>query len=92
MIRWRHMQYLIRLSDLLQAFQDQENIIVPLMFTRGKKLFERNNPLECCHEIRIGKQNVHANKVYAGMERQKICSPACKLSDLQVSGLPCPSL
>ena len=31
MIRWRHMQYLIRLSDLLQAFQDQENIIVPLM-------------------------------------------------------------
>ena len=39
MIRWRHMQYLIRLSDLLQAFQDQENIIVPLMFYRGEKFF-----------------------------------------------------
>ena len=39
MIRWRHMQYLIRLSDLLQAFQDQENIIVPLLFSRGEKLF-----------------------------------------------------
>ena len=105
MIRWRHMQYLIRLSDLLQAFQDQENIIVPLMFYRGENFFcpysytqgdirefESNNPLDCCHEIRIGKQNVHANKVCAGMERQKICSRACKLSDLQVSGLICPSL
>ena len=50
------------------------------------------NSLECCHEVRIGKQNVHANKVYADMERQKICIRACKLSGLQVSGLPCPSL
>ena len=39
MIRWRHMQYLIRLSDLLQAFQDQDNIIVPLLFSRGEQLF-----------------------------------------------------
>ena len=50
------------------------------------------NSLECCHEVRIGKQNVHANKVYADMERQKICLRACKLSGLQVSGLLCPSL
>ena len=50
------------------------------------------NSLECCHEVRIGKQNVHANKVYADMERQKICIRACKLSGLQVSGLLCPSL
>ena len=33
------MQYLIRLSDLLQAFQDQDNIIVPLLFSRGEQLF-----------------------------------------------------
>ena len=50
------------------------------------------NSLECCHEVRIGKQNVHANKVYADMERQKICIRACKLSGLQVSGLLYPSL
>ena len=50
------------------------------------------NSLECCHEVRIGKQNVHTNKVYADMERQKICIRACKLSGLQVSGLLCPSL
>ena len=33
------MQYLICLSDLLRAFQDQENIIVPVMFSWGEKLF-----------------------------------------------------
>ena len=37
MIRCRHMQYLIRFSDLLFAFQDQENIIVPVMFSWGEK-------------------------------------------------------
>ena len=89
------MQYLIRFSDLLFAFQDQENIIVPVMFSWGEKWFfpysytqadirefERNNSLECCHEVRISKQNVHANKVYAGIERQNICVRACKLSGL----------
>ena len=54
--------------------------------------FERNNPLGCCYEVRIGKQTVHANNVCSGKERQKIyISLACKLSELQVSGLPCPS-
>ena len=104
MIRCRHMQYLIRFSDLLHAFQDKENIIVPVMFSWGKndlsifiyparyREFESNNSLECCHEVRFGKQKVHANKVYAGMERQINCTRACKLSGLLVSGLPCPSL
>ena len=95
------MQYFIRLSDLLRAFQDQENIIVPVMFSWGEKLFclhsythedirefESNNSLEA----RIGKQNVHGNKVYSGMKRQKIYIRACNLSYLQVSRLPCPSL
>ena len=95
------MQYLICLSDLLRAFQDQENIIVPVMFSWGEKLFcpysythedirefESNNSLEA----RIGKQNVQGNKVYSGMERQKMYIWACKLFDLQVSRLPCPSL
>ena len=50
--------------------------------------FESNNSLEA----RIGKQNVHGNKVYSGMERQKMYIEACKLFDLQVSRLPCPSL
>ena len=91
----------IRLSDLLRAFQDQENIIVPVMFSWGEILFflysythedirefESNNSLRA----RIGKQNVHGNKVYSGMERQKMYIRACKLSYLQVSRLPCPSL
>ena len=95
------MQYLICLSDLLRVFQDQENIIVPVMFSWGEKLFcpysythedirefESNNSLEA----RIGKQNVHGNKIYSGMERQKMYIWACKLFDLQVSRLPCPSL
>ena len=29
----------MRLLDLLQVFQDQENIIVPIMFSWGEKLF-----------------------------------------------------
>ena len=33
------MQYFIRLSDLLRAFQDQENIIVPVMFSWGENYF-----------------------------------------------------
>ena len=33
------MQYFICLSDLVSAFQDQENIIVPVMFSWGEKLF-----------------------------------------------------
>ena len=76
------MQYLIRLSDLLHAFQ--ENIIVPVMFSWGEKLFcpysythEDIREFECNNssEARIGKQNVHGNKVYSGMERQKKCIP-----------------
>ena len=88
-------------SKFLRAFQDQENIIVPVIFSWGENLlctfsythedireFQSNNSLEA----RIGKQNVHGNKVYSGMERQKMYIRACKLSDLQVSRLPCPSL
>ena len=37
------------------------------------------NSLECCHEVRIGKQNVHANKVYADMERQKNLYPSLQI-------------
>ena len=44
--------------------------------------FESNNCLECCHEVRSGRQNVHANKVYAGMEKQQIGIRVCKLSGL----------
>ena len=61
-------------------------------FETGKLSALRSNSQECSHEIRTGKQNVHANKVHAGMERQKIYIRACKVSGLQVSGLLCPSL
>ena len=44
--------------------------------------FESSNCLECCHEVRSGRQNVHANKVYAGMEEQQIGIRVCKLSGL----------
>ena len=44
--------------------------------------FESNDCLECCHEVRSGRQNVHANKVYAGMEKQQIGIRVCKLSGL----------
>ena len=79
------MQHLICLSDLLRAFQDQENIIVPVMFSWGEKVFcpysytheefESNNSLEA----RIGKQNVQGNKVYSGMERQKNVYPSLQI-------------
>ena len=97
----RNTEYLIRLSDLLHAFQDQENVIVPVMFSWGEKLFcpypythEDIREFVCNNslEARIGKQNVHGNKVYSGMERQKMYIRACKLSDLQVSRFHCPSL
>ena len=42
------MQYLIRLSDLLHAFKDQENTIVPIMFSWVEKLF---CPYSYNHEI-----------------------------------------
>ena len=84
----RNTEYLIRLSDLLHAFQDQENVIVPVMFSWGEKLFcpypythehirefVSNNSLEA----RIGKQNVHGNKVYSGMERQKNVYPSLQI-------------
>ena len=80
------MQYLICLSDLLRAFQDQENIIVPVMFSWGEKLFcpysythedirefESNNSLE----DRIGKQNVHGTRfIQAWKDKKCISEPA----------------
>ena len=64
-------------------------IICPYSYTHEDiREFVCNNSLKA----RIGKQNVHGNKVYSGMERQKMYIRACKLSDLQVSRLPCPSL
>ena len=58
-------------------------MICPYSYTQADIWeFESNNSLECCHEVRIGNQKVHANKVYAGMERQQICIRACKLSGL----------
>ena len=62
--------------------------IILSIFIYSWREFESNNSLEA----RIGKQNVHGNKVYSGMERQKMYTRACKLSYLQVSRLPCPSL
>ena len=68
---------------MLHAFQDQENVIVPVMFSWGEKLFcpypythEDIREFVCNNslEARIGKQNVHGNKVYSGMERQKCIS------------------
>ena len=53
--------------------------------------FESNNSLECCHEVRLGRQNVPTKKVHSGKER-KMYIRACKLYDLQVSGPLCPSL
>ena len=59
-----------------------QNRAIPYSFVEKKNYYE----------VRIGKQTVHANNVYSGKERQKIyISLACKLSELQVSGLPCPS-
>ena len=62
-------------------FHISKIIIVPVMFSWREKLFcpysytqedirefESNNSLEA----RIWKQNVHGNKVYSGMERQKM--------------------
>ena len=67
----------------------ERKIICPYSYTQEDiRKFESNNSLEA----RIGKQNVHGNKVYSGMERQKMYIWACKLFDLQVSRLPCPSL
>ena len=84
----RNTEYLIRLSDLLHAFQDQENVIVPVMFSWGEKLFcpypytyEDIREFVCniSLEARIGKQNVHGNKVYSGMERQKNVYPSLQI-------------
>ena len=84
----RNTEYLIRLSDLLHAFQDQENVIVPVMFSWGEKLFcpypythEDIREFVCNNslEARIGKQNVHGNKVYSGMERQKNVYPSLQI-------------
>ena len=66
-----------------------EKLLCPYSYTHEDiREFVCNNSLKA----RIGKQNVHGNKVYSGMERQKMYIRACKLSDLQVSRLPCPSL
>ena len=80
------MQYFIRLSDLLRAFQDQENIIVPVMFSWGEKLFclysythedirefESNNSLEA----RIGKQMCMVTRsIQAWKDKKCISEPA----------------
>ena len=84
----RNTEYLIRLSDLLHAFQDQENVIVPVMFSWGEKLFcpypythEDIREFVCNNslEARIGKENVHGNKVYSGMERKKNVYPSLQI-------------
>ena len=46
-----------------------EKLFCPYSYTHEDiREFESNNSLEA----RIGKQNVHGNKVYSGMERQKM--------------------
>ena len=67
-------------------------IICPYWYTHEDiREFESNNSLECCHEVRLGRQNVPTKKVHSGKER-KMYIRACKLYDLQVSGPLCPSL
>ena len=34
--------------------------------------FKSNNSLQCCHEVRIGKQNVHAYKIYSGKKKKNV--------------------
>ena len=49
-----------------------EKWFCPYSYTQADiREFESNNSLECCHEVQIGKQNVRANKVYAGMKDKK---------------------
>ena len=67
-------------------------IICPYWYTHEDiRKLEGNNSLECCHEVRLGRQNVPTKKVHSGKER-KMYIRACKLYDLQVSGPLCPSL
>ena len=65
-------------------------MICPYWYTHEDiRDFESNNSIKCCHEVRIGRQNVHANKVYSGKEKKK----GIPYPNLQkVSGLLCPSL
>ena len=69
--------------EFVHAFQDQANINIQITFFWGEKLivhihvthedireFESNYSLQCCHEVRIGKQNVHAYKIYSGKEKK----------------------
>lgn len=53
-------------------FSWREKLFCPYPYTHEDiREFESNNSLECCHEVRIGKQYLHANKVSSGKERQK---------------------
>ena len=53
-------------------FSWREKLFCPYPYTHEDiREFESNNSLECCHEVRIGKQNLYANKVSSGKERQK---------------------
>ena len=55
--------------------------------------FESNNSLQCCHEVRIGKQNVHAYKIYSGKEKKNVHLSLQIVRQRQtVSELPSPSL
>ena len=54
-------------------------IICPYWYTHEDiREFESNNSLECCHEVRLGRQNVPTKKVHSGKER-KMYIRACKL-------------
>ena len=54
-------------------------IICPYWYTHEDiREFESTNSLECCHEVRLGRQNVPTKKVHSGKER-KMYIRACKL-------------
>ena len=74
MIRCRHMQYLIRFSDLLFAFQDQENIIVPVMFSWGEKLFFHIQILRQIFE------NLKVITVKSAVTRSEVVDKMCMLT------------
>ena len=69
------MQYLILVGFVARTSRSRDHIC-PNYVLLGRKLSclysynhenigesDSNNSLGCCHELRIGKQNVHANKV-----------------------------
>ena len=66
----------MRLLDLLQVFQDQENIIVPIMFSWGEKLsFPYSHTHEDIRELGIGRIGTLWSAVTRSKLGNKMCMP-----------------